>query len=247
MMIIPRSGIVSGDGSTIDSAGNYYFGQTDNILTKLVPSTDTFIQVSFLQPQKLVYHTLELSSSGEVFFMDRNFAGKVNFDTGDITTWRLLLSINAMVLDSNDNMYFVTNVDINEFLYRLNPNTSVLTSWFLNTNGNNAETLTIDNNDNIYIYQRGINARIQKVDTINNVLEEWVFPTLFSINARSMAADSAGTVYFLDDLTRLEPSTGKFTTWKVASRTSLAHVTLDSNDDLWIAGAGFFGKVTAAP
>lgn len=246
---IPALGKERGFGSTTDSAGNYYFGQDNSILTKLVPSTDTFIQVLLKLPGtsfEFQYDTLEISSSGEVLFMDRTFAGKVNFDTGDVTIWDQPLTVNDMVLDSNDNMYYVELHSTGQKLYRLNPTTNVLTTWFLDSVRNEPQAVTIDNNDNIYIYVKGdTRARIQKIDTTTNVFEEWIVPIEASIIARSMAVDSAGTVYFLDNLTRFVPSTGKFTTWDIEARNRLVHVTLDSNDDLWISGQGFFGKITA--
>jgi len=246
---LPNLGSEIGFGMTTDSAGNVYFGVSDNLLTKLVPSTNTFIQVQFLKPTVRANVALDISSTGEVLFMDRIDAGRVNFDTGEITTWRHFLSANDMVIDSNDNMYFVVNVNVNEFLFRLNPNTNVLKSWLLNSNGFDAVTLAIYNDDIIFIYQEGgvSHGRIQKVDITNNVLEEWVLPTTkFRNFFNSMAVDSAETVYFLEFFTRFVPSTGEFTQWKLFSgESTILHVTVDSNDDLWIAGNTFYGKVFA--
>ena len=178
--------------------------------------------------------------------MDRTFAGKVNFDTGDVTIWDQPLTVNDMVLDSNDNMYYVELHSTGQKLYRLNPTTNVLTTWFLDSVRNEPQAMTIDNNDNVYIYVKGdTRARIQKIDTTTNVLEEWVVPITSFVDPIKVAVDSAGTVYFLDALTRLVPSTGKFTTWDIEARNRLVHVTVDSNDDLWISGQGFFGKITA--
>jgi len=252
---LPELGTERGFGMTTDSAGNVYFGQDDNILTKLVPLEDTFIQVR-IPTSQFQFDSLEVSSSGEVFFQTTFRVGKVNFDTGDITFWSPPAGILDMAIDSNDNMYFVQAVNINEFLFRLNPNTSELTSWFLNNNGGNAQALAIDNNDNIFIYQNGglSHGRIQKVDTINNVLEEWVVPTTgFQVVSTRIAVDSVSTVYFQDFLTRLVPSTGEFTQWKLfLNFREVHHIDVDSNDDLWIAGStknaftpGWFGKITA--
>jgi len=243
---IPNSGIMLGGAAAVDSAGNMYFGQDDNIMTKLVPSTDTFIQVSFGQPAKLFYQKIEISSSGEVFFRTNSDVGKVNFDTGDVKLWTQPISPNDMVLDSNDNMYYIELDGAGQKLLRLNPTTNVLTTWLIDsTQPGRATALYIDNNDNVYIYVPGTNAKIQKIDIITNVLEEWVVPITFAVTPMDIAADSAGTVYFLDALTRLVPSTGKFTTWDVTGRNSLKHIVVDSNDDLWISGSGVFGKITA--
>jgi len=248
---IPNLGFGAGIASTIDSAGNYYYGQTDSILTKLVPSTDTFIQVQFGSSQP--YHAMEISSSGEVFFVKDASIGKVNFVTGEITTWPTVVVASDMALDSNENIYYVGRNFQGEFLVRLDPISNVISSWILDDQTSfTSQTLAIDNNDDIFInYFPGVKGKIQKVDPINNVLEEWVIPTGGSLGQRLIAVDSAGTVYFLDDLTRLVPSTGKFTQWSITSQLNgLNHITIDSNDDLWITGfksgvGRFFGKITA--
>ena len=242
---IPNSGIMLGGAAAVDSAGNMYFGQQDNIMTKLVPSTDTFIQVSFGQPATLFYQKIEISSSGEVFFRTNSDVGKVNFDTGEVKLWTQPIGPKDLLLDSNDNMYYNELDGAGQKLHRLNPTTNVLTTWFIDSAKDRPSGMGIDNNDNLYIYVDGTNAKIQKIDTTTNVLEEWVVPITFAVNPNRIAVDSAGTVYFLDALTRLVPSTGKFTTWDVTGRNSLKNIVVDSNDDLWISGSGVFGKITA--
>jgi len=242
---IPNLGIMLGGAAAVDSAGNMYFGLDDNVMTKLVPSTDTFIQVSFGQPAQLFFQKIVISSSGEVFFRTNHDVGKVNFDTGEVKLWTQPLLPDDLVLDSNDNMYYIEQYIGGQKLNRLNPTTNALTTWFFDSATKRAFGMGIDNNDNIYIYRPGTNAKIQKIDTTTNVLEEWVVPITGAVNPNRIAVDSAGTVYFLDALTRLVPSTGKFTTWDISTRNSLKNIVVDSNDDLWISGSGVFGKITA--
>jgi len=245
---IPELGSTAGIGSIVDSAGNYYYGQAQFILTKLVPSEDKFIQIEFTSVE-----IIEISSSGEVYIMAQNILRKINFDTGAVKAWSLggnQLNIFDMALDSNDKIYYIGKNFQGEVLSTLDPISNVATSWsFNNPSSSSTQSLAFDNNDNIFInHFAGVRGKIQKLDPTTNVLEEWVVPIPGSFTKTSIVVDSAGTVYFLNDLTRLVPSTGKFTQWSVSSsQTGIRHVTVDSNDDLWIAGTGFFGKVTAAP
>jgi len=253
---IPELGSTEGKGSAVDSAGNYYYGQKQSILTKLVPSENKFIQISIVSN----IDAIEISSSGEVYILAQGTLRKVNYDTGAVKVWSLggnqFSSSNGdMALDSNDKIYYIGKNFQGEVLSILDPITNVATSWNFNNPGSSTQALAFDNNDDIFIHHfAGVRGKIQKLDPTTNVLEEWVVPTFGSFQREPIVVDSAGTVYFLNDLTRLVPSTGKFTQWGVFSfsQTGTGLLTVDSNDDLWIAGrssspVGFFGKVTAAP
>jgi len=246
---IPELGSTAGAGSAVDSAGNYYYGQAQGILTKLVPSEDKFIQILIV----FNIETIEISSSGEVYIMAQDIIRKINFDTGAVKAWSIggnQFSSSDMALDSNGKIYYIGKNFQGEVLSTLDPITNVATSWsFNNPSSSSTQALAFDNNDDIFInHFAGVRGKIQKLDPTTNVLEEWVVPIPGSFSKTSIVVDSAGTVYFLNDLTRLVPSTGKFTQWSVSSsQAGIRHVTVDSNDDLWIAGTGFFGKVTAAP
>jgi len=246
---IPNAGSVQDDGMTTDSAGNVYFGQNGNILSKLVPSTDTFIQVVFGLPTSFSYDAMEVSSSGELFFTSSNSLGKVNFITGAVTLWPKISSFGSPVdmgLDSNGNFYYISGSFPSAFLHKIDPTTNALTRWTLTTDAFNSITMVIADNDHPYIYQwTNVRTKILHLDPTTNVLEEWFIPSQPpSFPEEEMAIDSARNVYFLEDLSRLVPSTGKFTKWSIFGGEV---ITVDSNDDVWIAGRGFFGKITATP
>lgn len=245
---IPNSGSIFENGMTTDSSGNVYFGQKSNILTKLDPSTDTFTQVQFGLPTSFNYDALEVSSSGDVYFSTSNSVGKVNFDTGLVTTWpEVGFFPQDMELDSNENFYYITSTGIPSFIVRINPTTNLQTTWQIDDDSFLERAMAIDNNDIIYVYEfePTVRGKIVRLDPTTNVLEEWFIPTTSPGFAKEhMAIDSAGTVYYLEEFSRFVPSSGNFTKWNTGN---LVLVDVDSNDDVWIAGDGFFGKITATP
>jgi len=234
-----------------DSAGNIYFGQSNNKIVRLDPITNIFTE--WVDPVPGV-DFLVVDSEDNVFFATAGadpFMSRLDPTTNTITTWNRPISgddsdfvvTNSFFLDNDlESIYFIDNGG--KKVFRFDYGIGQLTSWStaIPDVASGPVSITADSTGTMFFTEIfPFSSRVARLDPSTNTLTEWQTALNQEISD-SIAVDSSGNVFFDPNsrFTRLVPSTNTFTQWDVG----VGNLKVDSSDLVQFYNGGRFGFIT---
>jgi streptogramin lyase len=140
-------------------------------------------------------------------------------------------------LESTNTVY----VNGENIIQKIDLDTNEMIQWSL-PHGWQGMGLGLESEEIIWFTEENnVRAKLAKLNTTSNELEEWVIPRSGTPVSSVIVIDDSGIVYLNNPFTRFNPQTGEFTFWDIGS----AHVMeFDNSGNLWIIVGSSFGKLS---